>query len=74
MVKWDGRDVVMKDVSFDDAMEELSADEAEFSINRSRGTASEVPGIAGVMWEGWIGVLEVSNRHCAIGGQQIRQG
>jgi hypothetical protein len=61
VVEWDGGDVVVEDVGLDDAMEEVAADEAEFTID-SRGSATDVvPGLASVMWERWVGVLKVSD-------------
>ena len=55
---------MMKDVSFDDAMEEGSADEAKLAVDRRSGTACEVPCLASVMWERRIGVLQVGDRNC----------
>lgn len=33
MVKWDGGDIMMENVSLDDAVEELAANEAELAVN-----------------------------------------
>lgn len=62
VVEWDGGDVVVEDVGLDDAVEEVAADEAELAVNGCCGAAGEVPGFAGVVWEGRVGVLEVGNR------------
>jgi hypothetical protein len=61
MVEGDLGDVVVQDVCLDDAVEERAADEAEFAIDGCGGTTSEVPGLAGVMGKGRIGVLEVGD-------------
>ena len=64
MVERDGGDVVMKDVRFDDAVEEASADEAKLAIDGRSGPACEVPSLALVVWERRIGVLQVGDRNC----------
>lgn len=43
MVERDGGHIVMKNMGFDDSMEELAANETEFPIDRSGRTASETP-------------------------------
>ena len=72
VVEGDGAHVVVKDVSFDDSMEDVAADEAEFTIDGSSSSASEGPDLRSVVGEGWIGVLEVSNRNYA--SQQLLTG
>lgn len=49
VVEWDGGDVVVQDVSLDDSVQEVAADEAEFAVDGSGGATGEVPGIAGVV-------------------------
>lgn len=56
---------MVKDVGFDDAVEELAADEAKFAVDGCSGAAGEVPGFAGVMWEGGVGVLKVGDGNCS---------
>ena len=63
VVKGNGRDVVVQDMSLDDAMEELTANEAEFAVNGGGGATSEVPNVTGIVWEGGIGMLEVGDGH-----------
>lgn len=58
VVKGDGGDVVVQDVGLDDAVEEVAADEAEFAIDGCGGATSEVPYVAGVVRQRWVGVLE----------------
>lgn len=64
VVEGNGGDIVVEDVSFDDAVEQLASDEAELTVDGSRSTTSEVPRITSVMWQRWIGVLEVSDGNC----------
>ena len=64
VVEGDGGDVVVEDVGLDDAVEDLAANEAELAVNGSGGTTSEVPGLAGVVREGRVGVLEVGDGDC----------
>ena len=62
VIEWNRGDVVMEDVSFDDAVEQLSADESKFAIDCRCCTAREVPGLGVVMRQRRIGVLEVGDR------------
>lgn len=61
VVEGDGGDVVVQDVGLDDAVEEVTTNEAEFAVNRCSGTTGEVPRTAGVVWERGVGVLEVGD-------------
>lgn len=63
VVEGDGAHVVVKDVSFDDSMEDVAADEAKFAINGGSSSASEGPDFRSVVGERWIGVLEVGDRN-----------
>ena len=49
VVEGDGADVMMKNVRFNDAMEELSADESEFAINGGGGASGVSPCCRGVV-------------------------
>lgn len=64
VVEGNGGDVVVEDVGLDDAVEDLAADEAELAVNGCGGTTGEVPGLAGVVGEGGVGVLEVGDGDC----------
>lgn len=64
VVEGNGGDVVVEDVGLDDAVEDLAADETEFAVNGGGGATSKVPGLAGVVREGRVGVLEVSDGDC----------
>jgi hypothetical protein len=64
VVEGDGGDVVVQDVGLDDAVEDLAADEAKLAINGCGGTTGEVPGLAAVVREGRVGVLEVGDGDC----------
>jgi hypothetical protein len=63
-VEGDGGDVVVEDVGLDDAVEDLATNEAELAVNGSGGATSEVPGLAGVVRKGRVGVLEVGDGDC----------
>lgn len=58
VVEGDGGDVVVEDVGFDDSVEEVTADEAEFAVDGCGGSTGEGPGVAFVVGEGGVGVLE----------------
>jgi hypothetical protein len=58
VIEGDVADVVVKNVSLDDAVEKVAADEAHLTINGSSGTADKVPLVIGVVRKGRVGVLE----------------
>ena len=64
IVEWDGGDVVVKDVGFDDAVEDVAAYEAEFAIDGGGGAANVGPAVAKVVGKGRVGVLQEGNRDC----------
>ena len=64
VVEWDGADVMVEDVGFDDTMEEAAADESEFAIDGCGGATREVPCRTAVVRKRGIGVLEVGDGHC----------
>jgi hypothetical protein len=61
VVERDGADVVVEDVSLDDTVEELAADETEFTVNGSGGTSNVVPALTRVVRKSWVSVLEKSD-------------
>jgi hypothetical protein len=61
VVERDRADVVVKNVGFDDAVEESAADEAKFSVNGCSGTTNIVPASGGVVRKRRICVLEIGN-------------
>lgn len=50
VVEWNGADVVVKDMSLDDAMEKLSANEAELAIDGGGSASGICPRGGCVMW------------------------
>jgi hypothetical protein len=64
VVEGNGRDVVVKDVGFDNAVEESTTDEAEFAVDCCGGATGEGPGFGLVVRKRGIGVLEVGDCDC----------
>lgn len=64
VVEWDAADVVVQNVSFDDAVEEPAADEAELTVDGRSSTLDKGPLLPSVMGKGWVGVLEESDGNC----------
>ena len=52
---------MVQDVSLDDAMEQLSTDEAELAVDGGCCAARKVPGFRLVVWERRVGVLKVGD-------------
>ena len=65
VVEGDGADVVVEDMGFDDTVQELAADEAEFAINGCGCATGVVPACGSVMRKTGIGVLEEGDGNCA---------
>lgn len=61
IVEGDSADIVVKDVSLDDSMEDVAADKAEVTVNGRCGTAGEVPHFWLVVRETGVGVLKVGD-------------
>ena len=61
VVEGDGGDVVVENVGLDDAVEEVAADETEFTVDGGGGAADVVPGRGLVVGERRVGVLEVGD-------------
>lgn len=53
----------MENMGFDDAVEELPADETKLAIYRSSSTTGKVPRVRFIMWKRRIGVLEKGDGH-----------
>ena len=58
VVEWNGGDVVVKDVGLNDAVEDVAAYEAEFAVDGCGSATNVGPGIAEVVGERRVGVLE----------------
>jgi hypothetical protein len=61
VVERDGADIVVKDVCFNDAVEQGAADETEFTINCCCGSTNIIPTSGGVVGKRWVSVLEVGD-------------
>ena len=61
VIEWDGADIVVQDVSLNDAVQDMTADETEVTVNGGGGTTSKVPGLGVVVREGRVGVLQESD-------------
>ena len=58
IVKGNGAYVVVQDVSLDDAVQEVTADEAHLAVNGGSGATNKVPLVGRVVRQGRVGVLE----------------
>ena len=63
VVKWNRGHIVVQNVSFNDAMEEMAADKAKLAVNRCSSAAGKSPSMRLVVRESWVCVLEVCDRH-----------
>lgn len=61
VVEGNQADVVVQNVSLDDTVEKVTADEAEFTVNSRSGATGEIPGGRLVVRERRVGVLEESD-------------
>jgi hypothetical protein len=61
VVEWNGADVVVENVGFNDTMEESAANESEFTVNGCGGATDVVPTSCSVVRKSWISVLEVGD-------------
>merc|ERR1712072_12325 len=73
VVEGDSGDVVVQDVSLDDAVEEVTTDEAEFAVNGCGGATSEVPRATSVVRERGVGVLEVGDSDKPVVHPEVRE-
>jgi hypothetical protein len=61
VVEGDGADIVMENVSFNNAVEESPADETEFAVNSCGSTTNIGPAFTSVVRKSWVSVLEVGD-------------
>jgi hypothetical protein len=64
VIKGDGADEVMENMGLNNAMQESSSDEAEFSINGRRSPSSISPRGGRVVRKGGVSVLEEGDGNC----------
>lgn len=64
VVEGDGANVVVENVSLNDAVEESATDKTEFAIDGRCGAADVVPALTGVVGKRSVGVLEVCDGNC----------
>lgn len=64
VIKGDGADIVVQNVSLDDAMEEPAADEAKLAVNGRGSTFDKGPFLTRVVGKRWVGVLKESDGNC----------
>ncbi len=65
VVKRDRGHVVMQDMGFDNPMQELAADEAEFPVDGSCCAAGEIPSLGLIVRQRRVGMLEERDHDCA---------
>ena len=51
IVEGNSANVVVKNVGFDDTVEQVTTDEAKFTIDRCSSTSSEGPSFRRIVWE-----------------------
>lgn len=61
LVERDACEQMMDDMVVDDLVEEVPPNEADCAVNRRQRAASECPGFACVVRDGWMGVLQIRN-------------
>lgn len=64
VVEGDGGNEVVSNVGLNDAVKEVTANEAEFTVNSSGGSTNEIPGLRMIMGQGGVGVLEIGDGNC----------
>jgi hypothetical protein len=64
VVEGDVADIVVQDVGLDDAVEDVTADEAEVTVDGGSGAAGKAPHLGLVVGEGGVGVLQEGNGDC----------
>ena len=71
VIKWDDRDVMVEDVSFDDAMEQRTTYESEITVNGCCSSCSKSPGTGSIMCNGRVRVLQIRDCNFRIGSAII---
>lgn len=64
VVKWDGADVVVKDVCLDNTVENVTANESEVAVNSGSCSAGEIPSFGVIVRKSGVGVLKVGDGNC----------
>lgn len=64
VVERNSADIVMKDMGFDDAMENVSADKSKFAIDGRSGSTNIIPGISGIVRQSGVCMLEEGDGNC----------
>lgn len=64
-VEGNAADVVVQNVSLDNAVEQVATDEAKLAVNGCSGTLDEGPFFTGIVRQGRIGVLEEGDGNCS---------
>lgn len=63
VIEGNGRNVVMEDVGFYNAMHQSATDEPKFTVDGRSSTARIAPRLGGIMGERRVGVLEEGDGH-----------
>ena len=59
VVEWDGANVVVEDVGFNNAVQKSAADEAKLTVNGGCRSTDVIPASSSVVRKSWVGVLEI---------------
>lgn len=65
VVEGDVADIVVQDVSLDDAVEDVTAHKAEVTVDGGSGATGKVPHFRLIVGESGVGVLQVGDGNCA---------
>lgn len=65
IVEWDGADEMMQDVSFNDAVEEMTPNESKLTVDGCGGTTGKIPDFRIIVGQRWVCMLQEcdSNYH-----------
>ena len=66
IVEWNCADEMVEDMGFDDAVEEMTTYETEFTVDSGGGSTGKVPCLGSIVRKGRIRVLEERDCNCSV--------
>jgi hypothetical protein len=67
VIEGNGADVMVKDMSLNDAVKQVSADETHLTVNCRSSATDEVPLLGSIVRQGRVGVLKKGNGNYTAG-------